>query len=123
MEREMGLGGSVMRRLVLLLAAVVLVSVSAAAQETQVITLTDPASPSPAVPQMGAPETYPWQIAAGYQFNRDHLPPGPWNKSGSRFDTSGYNFSIARYFGDMFGVEGQIGSGFGHTGNSTFPPN
>jgi opacity protein-like surface antigen len=112
-----------MRKLVLLLAAVVLVSVSAAAQQTQLVTLTDPAAPSPAAPQMGGPDRYPWQIAAGYQFNRDHLPSGPWSKSGIAFNTSGYNFSVARYFGSMLGAEAQVDSGFGNTGNKTFPQN
>lgn len=58
-----------------------------------------------------------WQIAIGYQYNRDNL-------LGSPFNTHGLNVSVARYFGRWFGVEGQIGAGFlGNTGLTSTPPN
>jgi opacity protein-like surface antigen len=56
-----------------------------------------------------------WQFAVGYQYNRDNL-------TGSPFNTHGINFSLARFFGSWFGLEGQVGVGFGKTGLSTFPP-
>ena len=59
----------------------------------------------------------PWQVAAGYQYNRDNL-------LGSPFNTHGINFSVARYFGRWVGVEAQLGVGFlGTTGQTTTPPN
>jgi hypothetical protein len=58
-----------------------------------------------------------WQLAAGYQYNRDNL-------LGSPFNTHGINFSVARYFGRWVGVEAQLGVGFlGTTGKTTTPPN
>lgn len=58
-----------------------------------------------------------WQVAAGYQYNRDNL-------LGSPFNTHGVNFSVARYFGRWVGVEAQLGVGFlGTTGSTTTPPN
>jgi hypothetical protein len=62
-------------------------------------------------------DNYPWQFAAGYQYNRDNL-------LGSPFNTHGANFSLARYFKRRFGVEAQVGTGFlGKTGQATTPPN
>lgn len=59
----------------------------------------------------------PWQIAIGYQYNRDNLLGAPFN-------THGLNVSAARYFGRWFGVEAQFGTGFlGNTGQTTAPPN
>src|SRR5580692_8625048 len=49
-------------------------------------------------------ESYPWQFAVGYQYNRDNL-------LGSPFNTHGANFSLARYFRRRFGVEAQVGTG------------
>jgi hypothetical protein len=65
----------------------------------------------------GEHERDPWQIAVGYQYNRDNL-------IGSPFNTHGINVSVARYFGRWFGVEAQMGAGFyGKTGQTTTPPN
>jgi hypothetical protein len=59
----------------------------------------------------------PWQIAIGYQYNRDNL-------FGNPFNTHGVNISAARYFGRWFGVEAQLGTGFlGNTGSNSVPPN
>src|SRR5665213_16437 len=58
-----------------------------------------------------------WQIAMGYQYNRDNL-------IGSPFNTHGLNVSMTRFFGRWLGVEGQLGTGFfGTTGDTTVPPN
>lgn len=59
----------------------------------------------------------PWQLAIGYQYNRNNL-------LGSPFNTHGVNISMARYFGRWIGVEAQLGVGFlGTTGQTTTPPN
>jgi hypothetical protein len=57
-----------------------------------------------------------WQVAVGYQFNGIHL-------YATDFHTSGFNVSLARYFGNFFGIEVQTGAGFGNTGTTTFPAN
>ena len=58
-----------------------------------------------------------WQIAIGYQFNRDNL-------FGSPFNTNGVNISVARFFRQWIGVEAQLGTGFVQsTGSNTIPPN
>jgi hypothetical protein len=56
-----------------------------------------------------------WQVAIGYQYNRINL-------TGSPFNTNGLNASVARYFGNWFGLEAQVGAGFGNTGSATLPP-
>jgi hypothetical protein len=59
----------------------------------------------------------PWQLAIGYQYNRNNL-------LGSPFNTNGLNVSLARYFGRWIGLEAQVGTGFfGNTGQTTTPPN
>jgi hypothetical protein len=58
-----------------------------------------------------------WQVAIGYQYNRDNL-------LGSPFNTHGANVDFVRFFGRWFGVEGQMGVGFhGNTGQTSIPPN
>jgi predicted porin len=55
-----------------------------------------------------------WQVAVGYQFNRENL-------LGTPFDTNGLNVSVVRYFSSWLGAEGQLGLGFGNTGTTTVP--
>lgn len=65
---------------------------------------------------IGAGSYAPWQIAVSFQYNRDNL-------IGSPFNAYGGNVSLARYFVRWFGVEGQLGVGFGNTRQTTIPPN
>jgi len=58
----------------------------------------------------------PWQLTAGYQYNAINL-------TGQAFQTSGANITVARFFGNWVGVEGQFGTGFGNTGSTSAPPN
>jgi len=65
----------------------------------------------------GAHEENMWNIAVGYQYNRDNL-------LGSPFNTSGINVGAARYFDRWFAIEAQLGTGLtGNTGQSSSPPN
>jgi hypothetical protein len=65
----------------------------------------------------GEHEFAPWQLAIGYQYNRDNL-------LGSPFNTHGVNFSLTRFFGRWLGVEAEAGVGFlGNTGQTSVPPN
>ena len=57
-----------------------------------------------------------WQISLGYQYNQINL-------LGSPFTTNGLSFDAVRFFGRWFGVEGQVGIGFGNTGTTSTPPN
>jgi hypothetical protein len=103
-----------MRMAIFLLGVFLFLSVSARAQ--------GPAgagrgSPRPRYGSEGQHEDDPWQLAVGYQYNRDNL-------LGSPFSTHGVNISVARYFGRWLGVEAQVGVGFmGNTGQTTTPPN
>ena len=100
-----------MRVAIFLLGIFLLFSVSAAAQR--------PAGAGAGVGTGPASheDSDPWQIAIGYQYNRDNL-------FGSPFNANGINVSVARYFGHWFGVEAQLGTGFVRdTGQSTIPPN
>ncbi|MGH9678768.1 MAG: hypothetical protein ACRD4Y_02330 [Candidatus Acidiferrales bacterium] len=57
-----------------------------------------------------------WQFSIGYQYNRINL-------TGSPFVTHGLTTGITRYFGSWFGVDGQLGFGFGNTGATSSPSN
>lgn len=72
--------------------------------------------PYPGQHSIGAGSYAPWQVAVGYQYNRDNL-------IGTPFNTNGANISLARYFLRWFGVEIQLGAGFGNTRQTTNPPN
>ncbi len=104
-----------MRAAILLSAIFLLFSVSARAQGPEGVG----GGPQSGVGHISASEheQEPWQIAIGYQYNKDNL-------LGSPFNTHGVNISVARYFGRWFGVEAQVGTGFfGNTGQTTTPPN
>ena len=57
-----------------------------------------------------------WQVAIGYQYNRNQSEREP------AFNTNGLNVSLARYFGNWFGLEAQVGAGFGNTGTDDDAP-
>jgi hypothetical protein len=114
-----------MRVAIFLLGNILLFSAAAAAQGpagagTSSAPKSGPKSRSQSRPRysgVGEHDQYPWQFAAGYQYNRDNL-------LGSPFTTHGANFSLARYFGRWIGAEAQVGVGFhGKTGQTTTPPN
>ena len=75
---------------------------------------------TPTAPRISTPngsEFDSWQVAIGYQYNRDNL-------LGSPFNTHGANVDLVRFFGRWVGVEAQMGVGFlGTTGSTTVPPN
>lgn len=65
----------------------------------------------------GAHEENKWNVAVGYQYNRDNL-------LGTPFNTSGIQVSAARYFDRWFAMEAQLGAGLsGNTRQSSSPPN
>lgn len=117
-----------MRRLLPLVLAVLASAALATAQDQQdfntdaenqnVVTLAAPQPAAAQAPAVAFGATNPdWEIALGYQFNWDTLFARP------RFHTSGFNADVARYFNDWFAIEGQIGIGFGNTGQDTLPEN
>jgi hypothetical protein len=104
-----------MRVAIFLLGTFVFFSASAAAQGPAGVGAGG--GPRPTYSPTSGHEYDPWQIAVGYQYNRDNLLGAPFN-------THGVNFSVARYFGRWFGVEVQAGAAFlGNTGQGTIPPN
>lgn len=105
-----------MRRFVLLFGAILLVSLSARAQENTITFAPPSPAASPASPQIFRGSNTPdWQLAFGYQYNRAQS-----GLSSSAVSTSGVHFSVVRFFGSYFGLEGDVGAGFGNTGSSTF---
>jgi hypothetical protein len=109
-----------MRTVIFLFGTFLLFSTSAAAQAPAGVG-SSPSSGPAASPRHSSSgieeEDAPWQLAIGYQYNRDNL-------LGSPFNTHGMNFSVAHYFGRWIGAEAQVGVGFmGNTGQTTIPPN
>jgi opacity protein-like surface antigen len=103
-----------MRKLVLFLGATLCLSGLAKAQD-RIVSFAAP-SPAAASPQFFGGEATQWQLAVGYQYNSIKL-------GSSRFNTNGFNTSIVRFFGNTFGLEAQVGAGFGNTGTTTSPSN
>jgi hypothetical protein len=104
-------GGNVMRAAISLLAVFLFFSISASAQGPA------GAGSNSRYSSLGEHQNDPWQIAVGYQYNRNNL-------LGSPFNTHGLNVSATRFFGRWFGVEAQMGTGFlGNTGQTSNPPN
>ena len=106
-----------MRKVMLLLGAVLFLSVAASAQE-RIVTFAPPspaASPAP-VPAPPPNTDFPWQIAFGYQYGRVNL-------TGKPFNTEGFSINGVRFFGGWFGLEAEMADGFGNTHNLTVPPN
>jgi len=101
-----------MRQILILVATVLFLSASAAAQgpgPTGAGIHSSPHFPS----NYGPTE---WQIAIGYQYNRINMTAVPYN-------SNGLDASLVRFFGKWFGLEGQLGLGYGTTGTATVPPN
>ena len=100
------------RRIAILAGAVLIVTLSAAAQGPAGVGSEGSAGQGSSLPFSPTP----WQIAVIYQYNRI-------NMTGSPFNTNGFQASVSRYFGDWFAVEALAGAGFGSTGSATAPPN
>jgi hypothetical protein len=100
-----------MRAVIFVTGIFLLLSTSAAAQGPAGV------GSGPGYFSTGAHEENKWNIAVGYQYNRDNL-------LGSPFNTSGLNVSAARFFDRWFAIEAQLGAGLsGNTGQSSAPPN
>jgi hypothetical protein len=100
-----------MRAAIFLAGMFLLLSTSAAAQGPAGV------GSAPGYFSTGAHEENKWNIAVGYQYNRDNL-------LGSPFNTNGLNVSAAHFFDRWFAIEAQLGAGLsGNTGQSSAPPN
>lgn len=100
-----------MRRSLMFIAAALLFSSVAAAQNISAAVSSAPAtpaiSPDPA-PQMAPSvrDDFPWQLSMGYQYMY-------FDFRGFKANMSGTNTTIVRYFNDHLGVEGSIATEFG----------
>jgi hypothetical protein len=104
-----------MRTAIFILGILLFLSTSAKAQGPAGANVPARSRPRPTLAAQN--EEGPWQIAVGYQYNRDNL-------LGSPFSTHGANFSLTRFLTRWIGVEAQVGAGFlGNTGQTTTPPN
>ena len=105
-----------MRKVLLLLGALLFLSLSASAQE-RIVTLAPPSpAASPAPPQISPYTDLAWQLALGYQYSRINI-------TGKPFNLQGFDLSATRFLGGWFGLEAKMADGFGNTGNLTVPPN
>ena len=105
-----------MRRLACIAGTIMLLAVSASAQGPAGAGASSQKSSRTISQTFSSPDYSTWQFSLGYQYNRINL-------LGTPFMTNGLNVDAARYFGRWFGVEGQVGFGFGNTGNTTTPSN
>ena len=100
-----------MRAAIFLTGIFLLLSTSVAAQQAAGV------GSGPGYFSMGAHEENTWNVAVGYQYNRESL-------LGSSFNTNGLNISAAHFFDRWFAIEAQLGSGLsGNTGQSSSLPN
>jgi hypothetical protein len=104
-----------MRKVFLLCAAVVCLSITASAQDSSVSFDASPAAGEPATP--AAPASFipadrePWQLGVGFQYLQ-------FNLLDRNFHNFGYQAGVTRYLSNWFGVEGTAVAGFGHTGSN-----
>ena len=105
-----------MRKFVALCGAVLLFSVAAAAQDNSVASeAASPASPTATPPRYGGSGLYHWQVGMNYSYTR--FRPG----STASFNLHGFNTSVVAYVNDWFGLEGDVGAGFGSTPSTGGP--
>ena len=105
-----------MRKVMLLFGAVLLSSLAASAQERIVASAPPSPAASPAPPAINPYKDSNWQLAFGYQYNRLNL-------TGKPFNTQGFNIDAVRFLTDSFGLELDMGAGFGNTHSTTIPAN
>jgi Outer membrane protein beta-barrel domain len=96
-----------MRKTLLLCAAILCLSMTAAAQDvTASLDSTSPAAEPPA--PFHVENRAPWQLGMGYQYQ--HFKP-----LGQTIHTNGFNVDITRFLNDWIGVEAAAIMGFGST--------
>jgi hypothetical protein len=99
-----------MLRLLTLCAAILCLSLTAAAQDFTAAMdasspTAEPASPATLYPS----ERYPWQLAVGGQYQH-------YNVLGFKFHDLGFNTDLTRYVNNWFAAEINTSMGYGHTG-------
>jgi hypothetical protein len=101
-----------MRKVFILCAAVICLSITASAQDSSVSFDATPAAGEPAAPASFIPaDREPWQLGVGFQYLK-------FNLLARDFHDFGYQASVTRYLSNWFGVEGTAVAGFGHTGSN-----
>jgi hypothetical protein len=101
-----------MRKVFILCAAVVCLSITAFAQDSSVTFDASPAAAEPAAPASFIPaDREPWQLGVGFQYLK-------FNLLNENFHNFGYQAGVTRYLSNWFGVEGTAVAGFGHTGSN-----
>jgi opacity protein-like surface antigen len=100
-----------MCKLLVLCGVFLCLSLTAAAQDsTAAFDTTSPASETAAPISLHPSGRDPWQIGAGFQYQR-------FNVFDLGFNNFGFDSQVTRYFTDRFGVEGAIQLGFGQLSN------
>ena len=99
-----------MRKLLVLCAAFLCLSMAAAAQDSPAALDTSSPAGEPAAPVTFSPQDRaPWQLAIGYQYTH-------YNVLGQAFHNSGLRTDVTRYLNNWLGLEGAVTAGFGHIG-------
>ncbi len=99
-----------MRKLLLLCVITLFFTVAAKAQNSPAtLSASSTTSASPAPQRLGSVNAYPWELGVSYQFIRFKI-------LGTTMNLHGFNTSATRFFGDWFGLEGDVSGGFGNTG-------
>jgi hypothetical protein len=98
-----------MSKFLIFCAALLCLSISAAAQESIGALDTGSTASEPATPASLSPvDREAWQLGIGFQYQHHDAYSG--------FHTLGYNVDLTRYLAQWFGVEGTAVFGFGSTG-------
>jgi len=105
-----------MKRSICMLGSILLLAISAAAQGPAGAGAGSGTGSRASSRTFSSPDFTNWQVALSYQYNRVNL-------LGTPFITHGLNIGVTRYFGRWFGIEGQVGAGFGNSGATTTPAN
>ncbi len=101
-----------MRKLFVLCAALVCLSLTASAQDsTAAFDASSSASEPAASPSLIPADRDPWQLGLEFQYSA-------FNVLGQKFHNFGYQANVTRYLNNWFGLEGTANAGFGHTGSN-----
>src|SRR5712692_198561 len=105
-----------MRKLLALCAVVLFLAVAASAQENSgPLAVASEGSASAAPRRISATDVFPWEVGVSYQFIRFKI-------AGNSMNMHGFNTSATRFFGDWFGLEGDVSGAWGNTPTSKLFP-
>ncbi len=106
-----------MQKLLALCAAVLCLTLAAAAQDNSAASASGDPGSATARPARGVPsDLFRWQLGINYNYIRFRPP------AGSSISMHGFNASLTGYLNDWFGLEGNGAAAWGHTPGSPLSP-